>query len=124
MKKSISFPALFAIIFLVFTSCTVNERKAMPLNDLDMAVEEIFADDLYEDVFSESFDILFDPSDYYTFKSSIGDDEDEGHYCRTKTVEHPENTKYPKVVTIDFGDGCEDRHGHIRSGKMIITITN
>ncbi|MCK5465194.1 MAG: hypothetical protein KAI95_19340 [Bacteroidales bacterium] len=121
MKNLISYLGLSALMAIVLTGC--SKQHPITLEDsLELVVEEIFADDLYEDVFSESFDILFDPSDYYTFKSGIGDDEDEGHYCRTKTVEHPENTKYPKVVTIDFGDGCEDRHGHIRSGKMIITI--
>jgi hypothetical protein len=121
MKNINFFLGLSALMAFILSGC--SKQNPIILEDsLDLAIEEIFAADLYEDVFSESFDILFDPSDYSTFKSGVGDDEDERHDCRTKTVEHPDDTKYPKVVTIDFGDGCEDRHGHTRSGKMIITI--
>ena len=103
----------------IFTfSC--SKQHPITLDDsLDLAVEEIFADDLYEDVFSESFDILFDPADYFTLKS---DDEDEWPDCRSKTVDRPEDSKWDKIVTLNFGDGCEDRMGHVRSGKMIIKV--
>ena len=122
MKNLISYLGLSAMMAIVLSGC--SKQQPFTLEDsLDLAVEEIFADDLYEDVFSESIDILFDPSDYFMFKSDDGDDDNnQGHDCRNKTVEHPEDTKYPKVVTIDFGDGCEDKFGHIRSGKIIITI--
>jgi len=48
---------------LVIMGC--SKQHQITLDDrLDLAIEEIFADDLYEDVFSESFEILFDPHDY------------------------------------------------------------
>jgi len=83
MKNLISYLGLSALMAIVLSGCS----KQHPINledSLDLAIEEIFADDLYEDVFSESFDILFDPSDYSIFKSGVGDDEDEGHDYRTK----------------------------------------
>jgi hypothetical protein len=110
--------AILTLAAISIFSC--SKQPPITLNDsLDLAMEEIFADDLYEDVFSESFDILFDPSDYFTLKS---DDEDEWPQCRTKTVDRPEDSKWDKIVTIHFGDGCEDRLGHVRSGKMIIKV--
>lgn len=121
MKKLISYLGLSVLMAIFLSGCS-KQNPFSPENSLDLAVEEIFADDLFEDVFSESYDILFDPTDYFALKSAAGEDDDEGHDCRTKTVEQPKDTKYPKIVTIDFGDGCEDRLGHIRSGKMIITI--
>lgn len=103
----------------IFISCCSKQHPITLDDSLDLAVEEIFADDLYEDVFSESFDILFDPADYFTLKSG---DEAEWPDCRIKTVDRPEDSKWDKIVTIDFGDGCEDRMGHVRSGKMIIKV--
>ena len=79
--------AMFAIVLMAFTGCTVNEEKAVPLNDLDLAVEEVFAEDIMEDVMTESYDILFDAFEYGILKS---DEEAEGPKCRTKTIEYPE----------------------------------
>jgi len=31
---------------------------------------------------------------------------------------------FPKEIVIDFGDGCEGRHGETRTGKIIITISD
>lgn len=45
--------------------------------------------------------------------------------CATVTVS---GTTFPKVITIDYGTGCTSHHGHVKSGKIIInlsdTITN
>ncbi len=118
MKKSFSLLALFAILIMAFTSCTVDEKKAVPLNDIDLAIEEVFAEDIMEDVMTESYDILFDAFEYGILKS---DEEAEGPKCRTKTIEYPEGEPWPKVVTLDFGEECIDGRGDVRSGKIIIT---
>ncbi|MEA1876372.1 MAG: hypothetical protein U9N86_05875 [Bacteroidota bacterium] len=31
---------------------------------------------------------------------------------------------YPKEIIIDYGDGCEGRHGLVRTGKIIITMSD
>ena len=35
-----------------------------------------------------------------------------------------ESDTYPKVLTIDFGNGCEAKHGRILKGKINVSITN
>ena len=44
--------------------------------------------------------------------------------CPTVTVDRPEDARYPKVVTFDYGtENCEDRHGRMKRGKVIVTKT-
>ena len=43
--------------------------------------------------------------------------------CPSITVDHPDSTYWPKVITIDYGDTeCEGFYGQTRKGKIIITI--
>ncbi|KKK77254.1 hypothetical protein LCGC14_2855450, partial [marine sediment metagenome] len=47
----------------------------------------VFASDLMEDVFAETFDIIFDFSEYGFFKS---EDDNDWPDCRVKTIERPD----------------------------------
>jgi hypothetical protein len=42
--------------------------------------------------------------------------------CATITVT-PNDTTYPKTVTIDFGDSCRGRDGKLRSGQIVLHFT-
>jgi hypothetical protein len=42
--------------------------------------------------------------------------------CATITVT-PNDSTYPKTVTIDFGDACLGRDGKVRSGKIVLHFT-
>lgn len=42
--------------------------------------------------------------------------------CATITVT-PNDSTYPKTVTIDFGDSCRGRDGKVRSGKIVLHFT-
>ena len=45
--------------------------------------------------------------------------------CPSVTVDHPDSTRWPKVITIDYGDTvCVGFYGQTRKGKIIITITD
>ena len=41
----------------------------------------------------------------------------------TIKVETPANLKFPKTISLDFGEGCTDSEGNFRAGKMIVYIT-
>lgn len=43
--------------------------------------------------------------------------------CATRIMDEPEEGGYPKVITLDYGEGCESRGGMIIQGKIITTIT-
>jgi len=53
--------------------------------------------------------------DFAELREAIGN-------CATITVS-PNDTTYPKTITIDFGDSCVGPDGKLRSGKIIINLT-
>jgi hypothetical protein len=57
---------------------------------------------------------LFAPS-FSELRAAIGD-------CATITVT-PNDSTYPKTITIDFGSGCLGRDGKFRSGAIIVHLT-
>ncbi|MCX6317435.1 MAG: hypothetical protein NTW29_09110 [Bacteroidetes bacterium] len=52
---------------------------------------------------------------FFELRERIGD-------CATITVT-PNDSTYPKTVTIDFGDSCRGRDGKVRSGKLVLHFT-
>ncbi len=100
---------------LVFTSCEDSENDAIdPETELE---ETAFA----ENVFTE---IAFDVDDAIDI-----DDMDNGRFgvsfqgCAMRTIERAEAGGFPVVITVDYGDGCENGRGMVRKGKIVITVT-
>jgi hypothetical protein len=52
---------------------------------------------------------------FFELRARIGD-------CATITVS-PNDSTYPKTVTIDFGDSCRGLDGRVRSGKLVLHFT-
>lgn len=52
---------------------------------------------------------------FFELRQRIGD-------CAIITVT-PNDSTYPKTVTIDFGDSCRGRDGKVRSGKIVLHFT-
>ena len=123
MKKSIlNLTSMKKILMLVglsfvFTlySCEDNEDAIVnPETELE---ETAFAENVFTEIafdIDEAIDI--EGMDNGRFGRGFQD-------CATRDLEEPEDGGFPKVVTVDFGDGCENGKGMIRSGKMILTIT-
>jgi len=53
--------------------------------------------------------------DFAELREAIGN-------CATITV-NPNDSTYPKTITIDFGDSCIGLDGKLRSGKIVIDLT-
>jgi len=53
--------------------------------------------------------------DFSELRAAIGN-------CANITVT-PDDSTFPKTITIDFGDSCVGLDGKLRSGKIIITLT-
>ena len=53
--------------------------------------------------------------DFAELRAAIG-------LCATITVT-PNDTTYPKKITIDFGDSCLGLDGKLRSGKIVLSLT-
>lgn len=137
-----TFIAAIAILFsaLIFTSCQkensinnsseVTEEEAAKLSDESSQAEASFDD--AEDIALTAADEegnaggfgvegktassgrIYLPT-FYELRQRIGD-------CPVITVT-PNDSTYPKTVTIDFGDSCRGRDGKVRSGKLVIHFT-
>lgn len=137
------FPALVAVLVaaFLFTSCqkeassgltsSVTEAEAADLSDESAQAEASF-DDAGELAFTaaeeegnaggfgvEGRNGITEGRRYLPgfleLRGRIGD-------CATITVT-PNDSTYPKTITIDFGDSCRGRDGRVRSGKMVIHFT-
>jgi hypothetical protein len=134
--------AAIAVLFsaFLFTSCQkegslsnagVTEEEAATLSDESSQVEASFddADDIAftaaeEEGNAGGFGVEgkaaattgrpFLPR-FLELRERIGD-------CATITVT-PNDSTYPKTVTIDFGDSCRGRDGKVRSGKLVLHFT-
>jgi hypothetical protein len=108
---------------LLTTSCTKENNGSISAIDLSLAQDETYADALYEEVDNLVSDELasLDKNGYTTdAKKSFSD------VCYTVTVDHPDSTKFPKVITMDFGDGCQiifNGDTIVREGQITITVT-
>ena len=127
--------AAFAVLFSVIlyscqkenslnTSQTVTEEQAATYSDESTQTEASFDD--VEDVSmtaAEEEGVASAPNGrvgefhplFEELRSRIG-------LCATITVT-PNDSTYPKTVTIDFGDGCLCADGKFRKGAIIINLT-
>jgi len=111
MKKSriITLVALAALM-VAFTAC--NDDADQVTSDLDAL--ELESDAALETTY-ESIDQITEGG--IAFADGARTDVNGPHLEDCATVDHNTETK---VITIDFGDGCEDRHGNVRKGKIVI----
>jgi hypothetical protein len=110
MKKHILLFSMLLTAALFFTAC--NKEETTPV--------------IQESATSE---------DLVTFQKIIQDTEEEvdeqigtsggggGNGCAIITVE-PDDGTFPKTITLDYGDGCEGPHGHVRKGVISINLTD
>ena len=105
-----------AVVGLLVTACNSNEEVSL--------VEGFGAE---ESALWESVDLALDGEiDGASFGSFTGNKSELAGRgglsdCATVTSSGDE---FPKTITIDFGEGCEGRRGHVKSGVIVITLTD
>jgi hypothetical protein len=130
----ISIAALTFMFAVVLFSCqkdlssgnteAVTEEQATVYSDESSQAEAGFDD--VDDVATTAADEECNASEYgingrgffpsfVELRASIGD-------CADITVT-PNDSTYPKTITIDFGNGCLGRDGKFRSGAILIHLT-
>ncbi|MCF8380597.1 MAG: hypothetical protein K9H49_13540 [Bacteroidales bacterium] len=109
--KLMHFASIFLLSLFILTSC----NKENPTDILDEVQElAITVDDMNDEVMLDAvFDEILNEIIEDEFFKSTG--------CPLKTVETPDSTRFPRVVTKDYGDGCETENGVFHSGVIIIT---
>ena len=104
---------LFSVFTFIFTSCekdsVTSTQDAITVTEEATAAEGVFDD-------------AFEQSEIYENGTAKSTTED---YCiPTVTIDYPEGTPFPRVVTIDFGtEGCVGRNDAVRKGIIIVKVT-
>lgn len=121
-KNGLQLLALFGV--LIFASCNNNNEELELDKALELSAEEVAREVLSDDVSEEVSTILdTDELDFNVAgKQTPGGGKGKGRSsvasCATRTSE---DTDTGKIVTLDFGDGCENRRGKVLAGKIVIT---
>jgi hypothetical protein len=118
MKKQF-FVTIAVALALMMSSCEKTSKIADA--DLNLADDDAVTETIFDDIFS-SVDIASIALDgaikgEFTKGSLLVADS-----CPVITVSHPDQTTWPKVITIDYGTGCT-LNDVTRKGKIIVSIT-
>ncbi len=94
-------------------SCSTEMGQETVVNDamVTLVNKEVKDEVIIEEIID---DVLFD-LEQFDFKKSEST-------CPLVTVETPDDARFPKVITRDFGDGCVNEWGVEKSGKVIVTL--
>ncbi len=126
--KSKSFYSSLALIIagiaFMFNACTKEDAGIIAETDIALAQDEIYVDALYNEV-DNLVENAVSTLDLNGYQSNIMKSADETP-CVAITVDHPDGVVFPKVITIDYGEGCTIVFNHdtiTYSGQVIITVT-
>ena len=83
-------------------------------------LQEVLVDDLTEEIVveGESSD-----SDDDEIMAIVIDGDQFGPSDCPEVTHSADPGTFPQTITIDYGDECEDRHGRIKSGLIVIEIS-
>lgn len=122
--------ALFSILGILTISCEKNipveEGEKLSDLDIELAKDDAIADDIYDDIDGIVQEKLMELSEnnYQTLTTKSAEDE---YTCLIVTVDYPDSTRFPKVVTFDYGEGCRvifNGDTILKKGKIIVTMTD
>jgi hypothetical protein len=94
--------------------------------DIDLAKDDAIADDVFDDVdavVQTELQVLAE-NDY---QPTVLKSADEDFTCLIVTVDHPDTTRFPKVITLDYGEGCTfiiNGDTITKKGAVVITLTD
>jgi len=104
---------------MMLTACEKTSNVTLEAEDIDMADDDAVSEAVFDDIFN-SVDNATQYLDSYKGAETKGDIVVLADSCPTVTVEFTDETV--RVVTIDFGEGCQGLWDQTRSGRIIITV--
>ena len=122
MKRK-SLLSVFSIVLIAMVTMMACEKnKSIETLDFTTAEDDAVLDLAYDDVFSE-VDAVMNTMDLVGYKiPAMKSGLEVFETCKVITVEQPDGEFWPRIVTIDYGEGC--RVGNrTRKGKIIITVS-
>jgi len=113
VQRSITYLSLIGLLFVSCQSSDDNIEVAESLTT-EEALNVVLADDISAEVDDVIED---DAQDYGVSGKSADSNTSTAAHCAVRTVE---DTASGKIVTLDFGTGCEGRKGKVLAGKISI----
>lgn len=114
------------LLATVFFACSKTTNDSAPNNPSDIAIigagaDQAIVSNYYEDMFvlamrAANVASLADPG---SSNSGVVTNDCIAHF----TLDDYTPNQFPKTITLDFGTGCADNDGRIRSGKLTIQLT-
>lgn len=118
LKSSLLF---FAAAFLLFFSSCEKDPAPAPAAD-EATIEKAKESLLSQQLILSSFHIAQRGAEHANGIVDGGAVESRSDTCGEVTVTPPDPLVFPKVITVDFGAGCTDADGKVKSGKVVMTV--
>ena len=116
MKSKYLFPGVILFSLLTISSCTKEAN-----DDIDISQS---AFDIEANTTSDEFEKSADALTFDKVEHACGPNGPIPE-CAIISIDYPEGTAFPKVITIDYGEvNCEVRPNLYKRGKEIITISD
>ncbi len=124
MKNNLfSLAALSVASVFIVASCSQNDPSPSEIHDQFAEAENEAVFEAVLEKIDDQIDREITMLEKYNYNLSLKKSE-EIEPCDPKiVVETPENSKFPKTISLDYGDGCTDAEGNFRAGKIIVHIT-
>ena len=120
--KKVNFLAIIAISFSLSAMFSCNENLDLGTNAALMvtATDEAQVASINDEVINsvDQYALEFENAGYKKVKSVINVD------TVIVTVDNSDPKVFPKVITLDFGNGFTGKRGNVLKGKIIVTISN
>ncbi len=129
-KSLIWIATVFSAIGILNMSCEENiplaEDEKLTDLDIELASDDAIADNIYEEIDANVLEKLteLDENNYQTTATKSADDD---FTCLVVTVDHPDSTRFPKLITFDYGEGCSvvfNGDTITKKGIILVTLTN
>jgi hypothetical protein len=127
-KKSLLVLMLSAAIgVLLIPSCSKDNSGAISSKDVTSAQDEIYANALFDEVDNTVVSNVTTLSGMGFSNLNVKSTDCDSNDCMRITVDHPDSVSFPKVVTLDFGEGCTRIFKDdtiVYKGQIIVTLTD
>ncbi len=122
MKRKNLVSVLSIVLIAMITMIACEKNKSIETMDVATAEDDAVLDMAFDDVFSE-VDAVMNTMDMVGYEIPVLKSGLEVfETCKVITVEQPDGAFWPRVVTIDYGEGCTVGQ-RTRKGKIIITVS-
>jgi len=124
MKRfQINHLALLIAGFVLILSCTRNDSSPREQEDQFIQIQKETAVEAVIQKTIDQIDKEISMLEQYNYNPAAAKGEENDPCKPIITVETPTDKKFPKTITLDYGEGCLTSDDIFRAGKVIVHIT-